>query len=424
MTGWLLAGIALAAVIGWLLGRMRPAPAGMPPQRLSVDLQADAANTAATLAAHLNAPRLRRNRIELLVNGDRIFPPMLEAIGNARESINLLTYIYWTGDIATQFADALATAARRGVQVRVLLDGFGAKRITQQCLDTMRDAGCEVAWYHPLRWGSLRRFNRRTHRKILVVDGQVGFTGGVGIAAEWTGDAQGPDHWRDNHFRLHGPVVAYLQGSFAENWLEATREVLGGEALFAEPEAESDDEAEVVAINADASKRYTDIALVYWVLFHAAHRRVSIATPYFAPDPDLELGLAEAARRGVEVTLLVPGPHNDSRLIRHASRTYYRRLLEAGVRVHEYQPTLLHTKTVLVDGRWALIGSSNFDSRSLRHNAETVLAVFDADLVQALSAAYDQDLARSEPVTLAEVRSWPWHIRSLAWAARMLRWQL
>lgn len=419
MTGWWL---ALALLVAWGVWRRLPQPIEVPPKQLSVDIDADEVNTSATLAAHLNAPRLRGNRVELLVNGDRIFPPMLEAIRNARESVNLLTYIYWTGDIATTFAEELAAAARRGVEVRVLLDAYGAKKMHRRCLDTMRDAGCEVAWYHPVSWRSLRVINQRTHRKILVVDGRVGFTGGVGIAAEWTGDAQDADHWRDNHFRLRGPVVAYLQGSFAENWRQATREVLAGKALFPELDAEGD--AEIVAINADASDRYTDIALVYWVLFHSARRRVSISTPYFAPDPRLELGLHDAARRGVEVTLLVPGPHQDSRLIRHASRTYYRRLLDAGVRLYEYQPTLLHTKTVLVDGKWALIGSSNFDARSIRLNYETALAVFDDALVEQLSDAYDADLASAVRIQREHLDAWSVSMRGTAWLARLLRAQV
>lgn len=419
MIDWALVLLMLAALT---VRALLPRPIDPPPKRLSVDIDADAVNTAATLAAHLNAPRLYGNRVELLVNGDRIFPPMLEAIRSAQHSVNLLTYIYWTGDIATTFAEELAAAARRGVEVRVLLDALGARKIDRACLDTMREAGCEVAWFHPLNWQSLHRLNERTHRKILVVDGRVGFTGGVGIAAEWTGDAQDEHHWRDNHFRLRGPVVGYLQGSFAENWRQATREVLAGEHLF--PELGHEGDAEIVVVNADATRRYSDIALIYWVLFHSARCRVSIATPYFAPDPRLELGLHGAAERGVDVTLLVPGPHQDSRLIRHASRTYYRRLLAAGVRLFEFQPTLLHTKTVLVDGKWALIGSSNFDARSIRLNYETALAVFDAELVKQLSDAYDADVARAAPVSHRNIRAWGLPTRCAAWMARLLRAQI
>lgn len=419
MLEWIVGGLAAL----WVGARyLLPRPIDVAPERVSIDLDADTPNMVDTLAAHLNAPRLDGNRIELLVNGDRIFPPMLDAIRNARTSINLLTFIYWRGEIATTFADELAAASRRGVEVRVLLDAFGAKRIEDSCLDTMRQAGCTVAWYHPLKWKSLRQLNQRTHRKILVTDGRTGFTGGVGIAKEWTGDAEDAHHWRDDHFRLEGPVVGYLQGSFAENWREATGEVLAGDEMF--PRLEHAGKAEVVAINADAGTRYTDIALTYWILFHCARDRISISTPYFAPDPNLELGLHEAARRGVQVTLLIPGPHQDSRLIRHASRTHYRALLEAGVRIHEYQPTLLHTKSVIVDGKWALIGSSNFDNRSIRLNYETALAVVDPPLVEKLAATFAADLERAEQITLETLEGWSWRKRTCARMARLFRSQL
>ncbi|MDX1549599.1 MAG: phospholipase D-like domain-containing protein [Lysobacter spongiicola] len=419
MLEWILGG----AVVLWIGVRaLRSRPNDATPNCVSIDLDADTPNMVTTLAAHLNAPRVGGNRIELLVNGDRIFPPMLEAIRSARSSINLLTFIYWRGEIATTFADELAAAARRGVQVRVLLDGFGAKRIEDSCLETMRSAGCTVAWYHPLDWRHWRRLNQRTHRKILVADGCIGFTGGVGIAEEWTGDAQDGRHWRDDHFRLEGPVVGHLQGSFAENWRQATGEVLAGEEMF--PRLEHAGPAEVVAINGGAGTRYTDIALTYWILFHCARDRISISTPYFAPDPNLELGLHEAARRGVEVTLLIPGPHQDSRLIRHASRTHYRRLLEAGVRIHEYQPTLLHTKSVLVDGKWALIGSSNFDNRSIRLNYETALAVVDPPLVEELARTFAADLQRADEVTLETLDGWSWRKRTCARMARLFRSQI
>lgn len=418
---------ALAAVgLGlslWLLYlAAAPESVDLPPDRLSTSIAADPDQLGTTLAAHLNAPRVAGNRVDLLVNGDEIFPAMRASIRSARQSVNLLTYVYWRGPVAEAFARDLAAAARRGVRVRVLLDAFGARRIDPSWVAAMRRAGCEVAWFAPLRWDNLHRYNRRTHRKVLVVDGRVGYTGGVGIAQEWTGDAQDPDHWRDNHFRVEGPVVHHLQGSFAQNWRRATGEVLAGDAMF--PPLAARGGADVVPISAMANESYQGIPLAYWILFRSARRELRVATPYYVPDPDLELGLLHAARRGVRVTLLLPGPHHDSMLVRHASRAYYRDLLEAGVRIHEYQPTLMHTKLVLVDDQWAFVGSPNMDSRSLELNDEIALAVSDAALVRDLAASFAADLRASRQVMLAELARASMAARLRSHAARLLREQL
>ena len=347
---------------------------------------------------------------------------MLGAIREARTSVNLLTYVYWEGAIAEQFADELSAAARRGVEVRVLLDAYGARKIDLHWVERMRAAGCHVEWFHPLDWTTLRRFNNRTHRKVLVVDGRVGFTGGVGIAQQWTGDAQDPDHWRDDHFRVEGPAVRYMQGSFADNWRRASGEVLAGRTMF--PDLQSAGEAAVVPVNSAANERFSGIPLTYWLMFHSARERVLVATPYYVPDPDLALGVLEAARRGVQVTLLVPGEHQDSAIVRHASRTYYRDLLEAGVRIHEYQPTLMHTKIVVVDDAWSLIGSPNFDSRSFELNDELALAVYDRPLARTLTESFAADLAVSRRVTLEEVDDWSAFARARNHLSLLLREQL
>jgi cardiolipin synthase len=397
-------------------------PIDLPPERLSIPAGAGAPDVAVTLAANLNAPLLPGNRVVLLENGDEIFPAMLDSIRNARESVNLLTYVYWTGDIAQTFADELSAAARRGVKVRVLLDAFGARLIDRARVEQMEKAGCDVAWFHPLRWDTLDRFNNRTHRKVLVVDGRIGFTGGVGIGQEWTGNAQDPDHWRDDHFRFEGPIVRYLQGSFSENWHQASGVVLAGADVF--PELPPAGEARMVPLSTPPTQHFTGISFTYWLLFRTARREVLVATPYYVPDPDLELGLIEAAKRGVRVTLLVPGPHQDSALVRYASRTYYRELLEAGVRIFEFQPTVMHSKLVVVDGAWALIGSPNFDSRSIELNHEIAVAVYDDAFAQELTASFARDLKRSRQVMLADVEEWSVFERLRDRLALLLREQL
>lgn len=394
----------------------------IPPDRLSVELAAESPDTAVALAANLDAPLLPGNRVELLVNGSEIFPAMLASIREAKTSVNILSYVYWTGDVAVAFADELSAAARRGVEVRVLVDAFGGRKMDPALVEQMQQAGCRFAWFHPLRWYTLNRFNNRSHRKVLVVDGRIGFTGGVGIAEEWSGDAQDPQHWRDDHFRIEGPAVRYLQGSFAENWRQASGEVLAGDRMF--PPLPAVDAAGIVPLNAAPAGPVSDIAFVYWLLFHGAREEIRIATPYFVPDPALELGIERAARRGVKVTLLVPGPHQDSALVGYASQTYYRRLLEAGVRIFEYQPTMMHAKTVTVDDTWAVIGSSNFDSRSFTLNYEIAMAVYDRPLVDELRASFDEDLRVSREITLADVEQRSLFARVRNHMALLLRAQL
>nr|MBA2564657.1 cardiolipin synthase B [Gemmatimonadota bacterium] len=350
------------AVTVWTYALAVPEPTDVLPTRIEDGAPLRGSAPAVTLAAHLGAPLLRGNEIDLLVNGEEIFPPMLASIRGARESVDLLSYIYWTGDVARQFADELSAAAARGVEVRVLLDAYGANQMRPALVEQMRRAGCRVAWFHPIRWYTLRRLNNRTHRKVLVVDRQVGFTGGVGIAEEWTGDAQDADHWRDDHFRVTGPAVRYLLGAFAENWRQATGEVIAGSSTAAPVNrpstavpangastAADTQGASVVPILSAPGTSISEVAFVYWLSLRAARQRVRIATPYFVPDSALAAELAATARRGVEVTLLVPGRHNDSRLVRYGSRVLYEDLLQAGVRIFEYEPTMMHAKTMTVD---------------------------------------------------------------------------
>ena len=411
--------LALASVLyNWLV----PDQSEIAPHGISTDEPLDAEGSARALSANLNAPLLDGNAIDALLNGDEIFPAMLEAIRQATNSVHLLTYIYWQGAISHQFGEELCAAAKRGVQVRLLVDAVGGAKMSSGMVNELRAAGCMFAWYRPLRWYNIGRFNDRTHRKVMVVDGRIGFTGGVGIAEVWTGHAQDPEHWRDDHFRIRGPVVRYLQGSFAVNWRQATGEVLVGAALF--PDLPDAGDIRVVAVDAAPSVRISTIGFAYWLFFHTAREEIRITTPYYVPDPRLHLGLTTAAQRGVKVTLLVPGPHIDTQLVSHASKTYYRQLLQAGVVIHEYQPSMIHTKTVTVDGAYALLGSPNFDTRSFGLNYEEALVVYDRALTQTLNRSFEDDLGNARQVTLREVEGWSVRARAVNHLARMLRAQL
>jgi cardiolipin synthase len=402
----ILEGIGVAALLWVLYKILTPDPREELPAHISREnLSPGQPELDVALASNLNAPVVRGNHLELLTNGDEIFPPMLRAIDSAAESVNFLTFIYWQGEIARQFADALSRAARRGVQVRVLLDFVGSRPIRSEWVDRMRDAGCRVAWFHPVQWYALRRMNNRTHRKVLVVDGKVGFSGGVGIAEEWTGNAQDPEHWRDDHYAVRGPVVRQIQGSFTENWRQATGEILAGPEMFPEiPEAGS---SSVVPLLGTPRGSISRISFAYWIALHTAARRVTITTPYFVPNRPMKKALMAAARRGIEVILLIPGKHNDREVVRWAAQSFYSELLEAGVRIFEYEPTMLHVKRITADGAWALVGSANYDNRSLNLNYEIALAVSDREFCRQLDEALESDLERSREVTREEADTLP-----------------
>ena len=419
---YILAAIGVIALCLLVYNWLVPDQSEIAPRCLSVDTALDAEESALALSANLNAPLVDGNAIDVLLNGDEIFPAMLDAIRQAQHSIHLLTYIYWQGAIARRFAEELGAASARGVQVRLLVDAVGGEKMSATVVDELSHAGCKFAWFRPLRWYNIGRFNNRTHRKVMVVDGRIGFTGGVGIAEVWTGHVQDPEHWRDDHFRIRGPAVRYLQGSFGVNWRQATGEVLAGALLF--PELRVAGDVRIVAIDAAPSIRISTIGFTYWLFFHGAREEIRVTTPYYVPDPRLQLGLAAAARRGLKVTLLVPGPHIDTKLVSRASKTYYRELLQAGVAIHEYQRSMIHTKTVTVDGAYALIGSPNFDTRSFGLNYEEALVVHDGVLTQTLNRSFDDDLVDAREVTLREVEGWSLWMRGCNRLARMLRAQL
>jgi cardiolipin synthase A/B len=337
------------------------------------------------------------NDADLLINGDRIFPAYLGAIRDADETVNLLTYAYWRGDIAVEVADTLCAKASEGVECNVVLDAVGAAKMDRKLVGKLRDAGVQVCFFRPPKPYAVKRLQHRTHRKLLIVDGRVGFTGGVGIAEEWTGDAEDPDHWRDTHVRVRGPVVRGLQGAFAENWLECTGDVLAGERYLPEIE-ELDGGGAMQVMRSNATMGDTNAEALVYLALAAAKRSIELTSAYFVPRPAFTDALVEAVERGVELRILVPGSHIDKEFVRTAGRAAYDELLGAGVEIYEYCPTMLHAKTLTVDGSWSSVGSVNFDNRSFQLHDEATLCVQSERFAGLLHDVFERDLERSERI--------------------------
>ncbi len=354
----------------------------------------------------LGPPLVDGNRVDTLVNGREIFPAMLTAIRSARKTITFETYIYWSGRIGKEFAEALADRARSGVRVHLLVDWVGSNRMDPHYLDAMRAAGVEIEKYHPPRWYTLHKLNNRTHRKLLVVDGRVGFTGGVGIADEWDGNAEDPAHWRDTHFRLEGPAVAQMQAAFTDNWLKVTGKVLDGRDYFPPETLVGPELGQVFKSSREGGSE--SMHLMYLLSTVSATRNIDLAMAYFVPDELTENALIEALARGVKVRMIMPGPYTDTEVLRKASRAKWGRLLRAGAEIYEYQPTMFHCKVLVVDGVWSSVGSTNFDNRSFRLNDEANLNVYSRAFAERQLALFSNDLKRSRRVTFEEWEQRPW----------------
>ena len=336
------------------------------------------------------------NRLDLLNNGDEFYPAMLEAIGRAQRSVCIEQYIFWAGTTADEFCAVLADRARHGVSVKILLDAVGSATLGEQAYRMLTEAGCEVAWYSPIRWYTVGRFNNRTHRKTIVVDGRVGFTGGAGIADHWRGSATSPDEWRDMMFRLQGPAVASLLSGFAQNWLRMTGEIIQGDDFFPSLSPEGSLAVQVIHSSPDAGA--SGARLMYYMAIVSARRRIDIVNPYFVPDETAIETLVEAVARGVAVRVLVTGRRTDNWLARQNSRRLYGVLLDGGVELYEYHHSMLHQKVMLVDDCWCTVGTSNFDNRSFAHNEETSVCLCDTAFTAAMTARFEADLAASQPV--------------------------
>ncbi|HEY0823981.1 MAG TPA: phospholipase D-like domain-containing protein [Ramlibacter sp.] len=345
------------------------------------------------------------NKVHALNNGDEIFPAMLAAIRGATRTVLFETFIYWSGDIGEEFAQALSERARAGVKVHVLLDWVGCIKVDDRLVDTMRDAGVEVHRFHPLRWYNLGRINNRTHRKLLIVDGRIGFTGGVGIATPWTGHAQDEDHWRDSHYRVEGPVVAQMQSVMLSNWSKTTGRILHGEEYFPTLGEAGTQKAQM--FHSSPSGGSESMQLMYLIAITAAVKTIDISSAYFVPDEMARVALIAALRRGVRVRVITPGRKIDQKTVRHASRALWGELLEAGMEMYVYQPTMYHCKVVIVDGLLASVGSTNFDPRSFHLNDEANLNVYDAEFAAHLTGVFEQDLQRCKRATLEDWRRRP-----------------
>ncbi len=346
------------------------------------------------------------NTVKDLENGDEIFPAMLEAIRGARTNINFETYIYWSGEIGKQFADALAERARAGVKVNMLVDWAGSIKMDDELLKEMEDAGVAIHKYRPLKWYNLGRLNNRTHRKLLIADGRVAFTGGVGIADAWTGHAQDPDHWRDLHFRVEGPVVSQFQAAFNDNWIKTTGVVLNGVEYFPALSATGGMDAHLfIASPAGGSE---SMHLMYLMAIAAAERSIDLQAAYFVPDDLIMKALVSAKHRGVRIRVTVPGKHIDSTTVKLASKAHWGELLKAGIEVYEYQPTMMHNKMLIVDGLMVSVGSTNFDVRSFRLNDEASLNVYNREFATRMTAVFEDDLKPTVRYTYEMWKARPW----------------
>jgi cardiolipin synthase len=391
--------IAIGALgLGWYVAdSLRHRREGAFGYDLEQDIEVGSADFLRASEALTGAPVTEGNDVELLINGDSIFPAFLETVRGAEKTLTVETYIYWTGDIAAEVANAIAERAEAGVECNVLLDALGAAKMKRDLVDRMKAAGVRVVYFRPPKPYALRRLTNRSHRRLLIADGRIGMTGGVGIAAEWTGNAQDPDHWRDTHVRVRGPVVRGMQGAFAEHWLEATGEVLAGEGYL--PDLEPvEGGGKVQFVRSKSGVGDTNVEALYYLSIASAKRSIDLTAAYFVPRPAFVEALTTAAESGARVRILVPGPHIDKGFVRVAGRAAYGDLLRAGVEMFEYQPTMLHAKTMVVDGTWSSVGTVNFDNRSFQLHDEVTLCVADEHFAERLTESFEKDLERSERI--------------------------
>jgi cardiolipin synthase A/B len=391
------AGVAAAGAAWYAADSLRHRREGGHGYRLRGEVDVREASFLRAAEALTGAPVSHGNDADILINGDEIFPAYVGAIRDAQETVNLTTYAYWRGEIATEVADTLCEKASAGVECNVIVDAVGAAQMDRKLVSKMRDAGVHVCFFRPPKPYAVRRLQYRNHRKLLIVDGTTGFTGGVGIAEEWTGNAQDPDHWRDTHVRVTGPVVRGLQGAFAENWLECTGDVLAGDRYLPYIEA-MDDGGPMQVMRSSATVGDSNAEALIYLAVAAAKRSIELTSAYFVPRPAFTEALVKAAERGVHMRILVPGSHIDKRFVRTAGRAAYDQLIEAGIEIYEYCPTMLHAKTLTVDEIWSSVGSVNFDNRSFQLHDEVTLCVQSERFASQLHDVFEKDLEASERI--------------------------
>jgi cardiolipin synthase len=373
--------------------------------------------------SHLLGPSLLPgNSVQALVNGVEIFPAMLDAIGKAQSSVCFETYIFWSGSIGNKFAEALIERARAGVAVHVIMDAIGSLKSEHALIRKMRRGGVRVVHYHPLSWHTLTKMNNRTHRKLLIVDGKIGFTGGVGVSDEWLGDADSADHWRDTQVKIEGPVVAHLQSAFMDNWLKTKSQVLHGPNYF--PLLTPQGNALAQVFKSSSHEGSESARLLFLLSIACAQKSVNICASYFLPDRLMIKTMCEAKDRGVDIQIIVPGPMGDQPEVRVASRSLWGKLLAKGIQIFEYQPTMYHTKAMIVDEVWSSIGSINFDNRSFRLNDEANLNCLDREFAAVLSQHFTMDKAHSHETSYSDWQARPFSEKVVAFFLRTIHSQL
>jgi cardiolipin synthase len=351
-----------------------------------------------SFAGATGVPLVDGNSIRILNNGDEFFPSMLEAIAGARHSITMEVFIYWAGDIGERFARELSKKARHGVKVKILLDAVGCTYISKEILRLLSEGGCQVDWYNPVRWTTIGRINYRTHRKSLVIDGRVAFTGGAGIADHWMGHAQSSKHWRDIQVRIEGPAAVPLQTGFAQNWLNTTGELISGPEYF--PNCEPAGPYAVQTILSSPEGGSSSVRILHYLAIVCARRRIFLANPYFIPDETGRDILIDAKRRGVDVKIMLAGKHNDTMLGRYGSMHLYGKFLEAGIEIYEYERTMMHQKMMVIDSLWATIGTTNFDNRSFALNEESNICLYDRRVAAEMEELFLHDLKECKRIEL------------------------
>jgi len=362
------------------------------------------------------------NKIELLANGDEYFPAMLKAIGSAAKTVNFAAYILHSDEVGRQFRDAFCERAKAGIEVRILVDGIGSSwSLDNSDVRIMREAGCKFAYYHPTASLRVDRTNRRSHRRLMVIDGKIAFTGSAGFSRKWAGHAQDKDHWRDTQVRIEGPLVAKFQWAFEEHWIKSFGETISGAGQFPSLPNAGELKAQVIASH---SFSMAPVPLVQAAAFAAAEKRIWITNPYCTPTEDQVDLLVKAVRRGVDVRLLLPGENNDQPMTKSAGRAAYGEMLEGGVKIFEYQPAMIHTKSMVVDGIFSMLGTSNFDARSSEINEELDVVVSDEKFGREMETVFEKDLRESREYTLQDFKKRSWWERTTEWLMLPFRSQL
>lgn len=399
--GWTLMVTGVIAIVSVIGALFLP---DWPSDDFSVGFKADPGSTEFVewTSSFLNSPIFQGGKVTLLQNGEAFYSAMLKAIREAEDSVNFDVYIFEPDEIGRQFIDAFKERARAGVEVRLLLDGFGAAKLKKRYREELRQAGVTVSRFRPPSLRNLVRFYKRSHRRAIVIDGKVGFTGGAAVSKKWKGNVTNPHEWRDSMTRVTGPMVAGIQSAFATNWVYCTGEVIAGPRFF--PPVERGSGPCALSVVSSPSDALQPIRLLFWVSFINARRRLWICNSYFIPDQRLRDAVVDRARAGVDVRVLVPGNHTDAVPVQAAGRSYYEELLAAGVRIFEYQPSMMHAKTAVIDGVWSIVGSANLDERSMELNEENVLGIGDPDFARSIEEGVIADLARSREIQLEEWR--------------------